>query len=283
MEPLARPRVLLVGDASARPPGLERALTRGGFQLVEREDPPSDPQADAILITLNHLDRGSLADLLPAAPGQPGSPLSRALLHPGSVMARPRRWLRVPPMRWPPRSTCLSSAPGCTRGSGRPASRRTGQSNRRSSRHRLKCSPTPMPPRDLDRRVQEEFERARRYSLSFSLILLGVDELAGFRANGWEQRPPTAGGRGQRRSAPGAAAARFRRPLWQRRVCHRAARNRPDRRPPVGHSGPGASGRRCPSREIPGRNVPDSAPGSSPIPTRLLSRPRTCSPWPRRR
>jgi diguanylate cyclase (GGDEF)-like protein len=31
----------------------------------------------------------------------------------------------------------------------------------------------------LDRKVQEEFERARRYSLSFSLILLGVDELRG--------------------------------------------------------------------------------------------------------
>ncbi len=29
----------------------------------------------------------------------------------------------------------------------------------------------------LDRKVQEEFERARRYSLSFSLVLLGVDEL----------------------------------------------------------------------------------------------------------
>jgi two-component system, cell cycle response regulator len=31
----------------------------------------------------------------------------------------------------------------------------------------------------LEQRVQEEFERARRYSLSFSLILLGVDELQG--------------------------------------------------------------------------------------------------------
>ena len=31
----------------------------------------------------------------------------------------------------------------------------------------------------LEHRVREEFERARRYSLSFSLILLGVDELQG--------------------------------------------------------------------------------------------------------
>jgi diguanylate cyclase (GGDEF)-like protein len=31
----------------------------------------------------------------------------------------------------------------------------------------------------LEHRVQEEFERARRYSLSFSLVLLGIDELQG--------------------------------------------------------------------------------------------------------
>ena len=34
-EPLARPRVLLTGDASARPDGLERALTRAGFQSAK--------------------------------------------------------------------------------------------------------------------------------------------------------------------------------------------------------------------------------------------------------
>jgi diguanylate cyclase (GGDEF)-like protein len=33
----------------------------------------------------------------------------------------------------------------------------------------------------LDCRLRQEFERARRYSLSFSLILLGVDELIGVR------------------------------------------------------------------------------------------------------
>jgi diguanylate cyclase (GGDEF)-like protein len=65
--------VLLVGDPSARPAGLERALTRGGFQLVEREDPSIDPDADAILITANDIDQGSLADLLPTpTPGSSG-------------------------------------------------------------------------------------------------------------------------------------------------------------------------------------------------------------------
>jgi diguanylate cyclase (GGDEF)-like protein len=57
--------VLLVGDPSARPAGLERALTRSGFQLVEREDPSVDPDADAILITVTDIDQGPLADLLP--------------------------------------------------------------------------------------------------------------------------------------------------------------------------------------------------------------------------
>jgi diguanylate cyclase (GGDEF)-like protein len=68
--PYARPRVLLVGDPSARPAGLERALTRAGFQLVEREDPLVDPEADAILITLNDISEAPLRDLLP--PPVPG-------------------------------------------------------------------------------------------------------------------------------------------------------------------------------------------------------------------
>jgi diguanylate cyclase (GGDEF)-like protein len=67
--------VLLVGDPSARPAGLERALTRGGFQLVEREEPSVDPDADAILITVNDIDQGPLADLLPTPnQGSPGVP-----------------------------------------------------------------------------------------------------------------------------------------------------------------------------------------------------------------
>lgn len=60
-----RSRVLLVGDPSARPSGLERALTRAGFQLVEREVPSDDPEADAVLITLNDIKESSLSGLLP--------------------------------------------------------------------------------------------------------------------------------------------------------------------------------------------------------------------------
>ena len=41
-EPL-QPRILLVGDAAARPDGLERFLVRGGFQVTEAAYPPSGP------------------------------------------------------------------------------------------------------------------------------------------------------------------------------------------------------------------------------------------------
>ena len=42
-DPLARPRLLLVGDAASRPDGLERALVRGGFQVVEAVEIPAGP------------------------------------------------------------------------------------------------------------------------------------------------------------------------------------------------------------------------------------------------
>ena len=62
-----RHRVLLAGDPSARPEGLERALTRAGFHLVEREGPGTTPPADAVLVTLENTETTSLADLLPGA------------------------------------------------------------------------------------------------------------------------------------------------------------------------------------------------------------------------
>src|SRR5204862_2320997 len=36
-------RILLVGDAGARPDGLERFLVRGGFQVTEAAHPPPPP------------------------------------------------------------------------------------------------------------------------------------------------------------------------------------------------------------------------------------------------
>ena len=53
---LAHPRVLLLGDPTLRPDGLERALVRGGFQVLESdhlpEDPPTGLLPDLALLTV---------------------------------------------------------------------------------------------------------------------------------------------------------------------------------------------------------------------------------------
>lgn len=70
-EPLARPRVLLTGDASARPDGLERALTRAGFQIGETAPAPHDLPPDALLTTLAAVDAERLRHLLADATVEP--------------------------------------------------------------------------------------------------------------------------------------------------------------------------------------------------------------------
>jgi diguanylate cyclase (GGDEF)-like protein len=62
-------RVLLAGDAAARPAGLERALTRAGFLLAEARPAGEGPEPDAILVTLT----GASAERLRAALGDPGA------------------------------------------------------------------------------------------------------------------------------------------------------------------------------------------------------------------
>jgi diguanylate cyclase (GGDEF)-like protein len=172
----ARPKILLVGDASARPTGLERALTRAGFQLVEQEDPGSAPAADAVLITLTDVDERPLGELLPpfapesaaapprlvilSAPNRDGAAAALALGAADALVAPvhlpelcARLYARIREHNHPPPTSNGREAP----------------------------PPAPEPQRGvetLERKVQEEFERARRYSLSFSLILLGVDELS---------------------------------------------------------------------------------------------------------
>ena len=191
MEPLARPRLLLVGDPSARPTGLERALTRGGFQLLEREDPSVDPEADAILITVNDIDHGPLADLLPGSnPGPAGSPPRIVLIAtpnreaPATALSLGAADALAAPIHL--RELCarvharirdrLEAIPGPVLDQGGPATRNgrePGDGEALSDPERALSA--------LDRRMREELERARRYSLSFSLILLGIDELRSIR------------------------------------------------------------------------------------------------------
>lgn len=70
-EPLVRPRLLLTGDASARPDGLERALTRAGFQVGEHPPAPHEPPPDALLTTLQAVDPERLRHLLADATVEP--------------------------------------------------------------------------------------------------------------------------------------------------------------------------------------------------------------------
>jgi GGDEF domain-containing protein len=70
-EPLARPRVLLTGDASARPPGLERALTRAGLHIEETALGHGGIPPDALLTTLAAADPEQLRRVLADAALEP--------------------------------------------------------------------------------------------------------------------------------------------------------------------------------------------------------------------
>lgn len=65
-------RVLLAGDAAARPAGLERALTRAGFLLTEALPEGAGHEPDAILVTLARASaeglRGALGDPVATPP-----------------------------------------------------------------------------------------------------------------------------------------------------------------------------------------------------------------------
>jgi PleD family two-component response regulator len=70
-EALGRSRVLLTGDAAARPEGLERALTRAGFHIEETPPAPDQPPPDALLTTLRSAEGAGLEELLAAAATEP--------------------------------------------------------------------------------------------------------------------------------------------------------------------------------------------------------------------
>ncbi len=63
MDSLSRPRILLAGNVSARPEGLERALTRAGFLLAEAPGGDRESAPDAILLTLADASDAQLAAL----------------------------------------------------------------------------------------------------------------------------------------------------------------------------------------------------------------------------
>jgi diguanylate cyclase (GGDEF)-like protein len=182
----ARPKVLLVGDASARPAGLERALTRAGFQLVEREDAASESQADAILVTLTRVDGAPLTDLV-SVPSADAAPIPRIVLlstpdpdGPVAALTQGAADALAAPIHLPELCARLHARIRDRQEGGQAAVSAEGATIANGTEPAWPDGhPVPEEADDvLDRRVQEEFERARRYSLSFSLVLLGVDELA---------------------------------------------------------------------------------------------------------
>jgi two-component system, cell cycle response regulator len=176
-----RPRVLLTGDASARPSGLERALTRAGFHLVEREDNRAQPPADAVLITLAGMNGEPLSSHFALKTEESPSPVRIVLLSasdpdgPAAALLQGASDALAAPIHLPEL---------CARLHARIRERRTAAAAGATvgADAELNAANEMLSPAQaqevLDRRVQEEFERARRYSLSFSLVLLEVQELA---------------------------------------------------------------------------------------------------------
>jgi diguanylate cyclase (GGDEF)-like protein len=180
-EESVRPKVLLVGDPLARPFGLERALTRAGFQLLE-EEPGIGPEADAILVTLSGIAEGASSQLLGEAAQKDELPPRIVLLSssdpdgPAAALALGAVDALAAPVHLPElcaRLLVRIREQGGVRpmpaGSANPGQQPTD----RDASTRADVSGTGI----LEHRVKEEFERARRYSLSFSLILLGIDDL----------------------------------------------------------------------------------------------------------
>lgn len=162
----ARPRVLLVGDPSARPSGLERALTRASFQPVEWEPGGLSVEPDAVLITVKNIEGTALAGLL-SAPPCPSVPRIVLIASPdrdaaASALALGADDALTEPVHLPELCARLYA--------------RLGARQPQAAAEPVSGAPTGSF-EALDSRMRQELERARRYSLSFSLILLGIEEL----------------------------------------------------------------------------------------------------------
>lgn len=182
-----RSRVLLLGDPSARPTGLERALTRAGFQLVEREDPEAYQEVDAVLITLSDIDEALLVNLLAQPPDAELSPPRLVILSAANLdgaataLALGAADALAGPVHLPELCARLHARIRERRqiqtASTVEAQATAAVSAGSEPRPRGEVRPSEQLSEALTRKVHEEFERARRYSLSFSLILLGIDDL----------------------------------------------------------------------------------------------------------
>lgn len=168
------PNVLLVGDAAARPAGLERALARAGFHPVEEGDLPAGVAPDAILVTVADARSAALDPFFPDQKSNTADSPPRIVVTLCSdpdtrvaVLSRGADDALAAPVHLP--ELCARLLSRIRARAGANADPVAGTSNGTDA---SAASDDP-----LGDRLQEEFERARRYSLSFSLVLLGADEL----------------------------------------------------------------------------------------------------------
>ena len=184
----SRPHVLLLGDASARPEGLERALVRAGFAVDEGDGGGRDGAPDLLLITVRTVDP-ALQALLELAPGPHGGLVPRIVLIADRDGDAPARALAMgaDEALLIPASVGELAARLATR-IGRAAAHPRPEFHATEPRSPRRDAPAPaaeppaqrIPSDELDSRVRDEFERARRYALSFSLVLIDVDQAAGY-------------------------------------------------------------------------------------------------------
>lgn len=182
MDGAARSRVLLLGDASARPEGLERALVRAGLAVDEGDDSARGSAPDLILVIVRNAD-AALETLLKTVAASGGIQAPRIVLIAGEDQAAPARALAMGADEAMPVPSSVGEFVA------RLAARigRTVEAPRSepvASRRLSATAPEPgagrPPAEELDSRVRGEFERARRYALSFSLVLIDIDQLAGY-------------------------------------------------------------------------------------------------------
>jgi len=190
LEQSSRPKVLLVGDASARPEGLERALTRAGFQLVEPEPQVVNPSVDAVLVTLasisdppprEWLTPGATVPRLVLISGtDPNAPAAALALGADDALLAPIHFAELCARLYARIRDCRQS--GMEAGLGETAITAEYAAQEANGRAPARPASESLPDEQiqaLENRVKQEFERSRRYSLSFSLVLLGIDELHG--------------------------------------------------------------------------------------------------------
>ena len=186
-------RVILLGDASARPEGLERALVRAGLGITEGDGDARDGAPGLILVTVREVDESLRALLDAAGGGAGGSHPSIALIAAADPDAPARALsLGATEALAAPIDVAALVAHIAARLGAAPEPPRAAYQPSEAPR-RIRPFPAAArgegasPPRAgadageaLDARLREEFERARRYALSFSLILLDIDQLPSY-------------------------------------------------------------------------------------------------------